>query len=311
MLESVKQPDGTEIHFEYDALGRRTAKINEATKEITRFVWDGNVPLHEWKYNLSDRPQIVANELGELFLDKEESTENLITWIFDEGSFVPSAKITKDDTFSIVSDYLGTPCLMYNSVGNLVWQADLDIYGKVRTLSKGNFNDCPFRYQGQYHDTEVELYYNRFRYYSPESGIYVSQDPIGLEGAMPNFYSYVAKTNFKVDPLGLAGSVTSTLITSGGDEFVAKSRKATLEGPLKDIVESVKTELFDQGKFEPFHGHCGEIRAIRKALDSGLSLEDLKGSKMNAVVSNTGEIKPACDCCKGVMDKLGIDEVGC
>ncbi len=92
---------------------------------------------------------------------------------------------------------------MYNSVGNLVWQADLDIYGKVRTLSKGNINDCPFRYQGQYHDTEVELHYNRFRYYSPDSGMYISQDPIGLEGGMPNLYSYIGDINSYTDPFGL------------------------------------------------------------------------------------------------------------
>ncbi|EFI16444.1 Rhs family protein [Bacteroidetes oral taxon 274 str. F0058] len=41
-------------------------------------------------------------------------------------------------------------------------------------------NDCPFRYQGQYEDSETELYYNRFRYYSPDEGMYISQDPIEL-----------------------------------------------------------------------------------------------------------------------------------
>jgi len=30
--------------------------------------------------------------------------------------------------------------------------------------------DCPFRYQGQYDDVEIGLYYNRFRYYSPDIG---------------------------------------------------------------------------------------------------------------------------------------------
>lgn len=39
-------------------------------------------------------------------LDKEEPIEHLVIWIFDEGSFVPSAKITKNGLFSIVSDYL-------------------------------------------------------------------------------------------------------------------------------------------------------------------------------------------------------------
>ncbi|MEN7547398.1 RHS repeat-associated core domain-containing protein [Rapidithrix thailandica] len=117
---------------------------------------------------------------------------------------MPSAKIVKGETYSIVSDYLGTPCLMYNHIGNLVWQAELDIYGKIRTLERGSLQDCPFRYQGQYEDAETGLYYNRFRYYSPESGTYISQDPIGLKGNNPNIYAYVWNANYQVDVFGLA-----------------------------------------------------------------------------------------------------------
>ena len=61
----------------------------------------------------------------------------------------------------------------------------------------------PFRYQGQYADIETELYYNRFRYYDPEIGQYITQDPIGLEGGNPTLYSYVSNPNWWVDPLGL------------------------------------------------------------------------------------------------------------
>ena len=159
--------------------------------------------MHEWKYNLSDRPQIVANEIGELSLDKKEPTESLITWVFDEGSFVPSAKITKDDTFSIVSDYIGKPIAAYNGVGNLVWDVEYDIFGNIRSQSKGDKDFIPFRNQGQYHDTEVELYYNRFRYYSPESGMYISQDPIRLLGKNPNIYAYTSDSNSQADIFGL------------------------------------------------------------------------------------------------------------
>ena len=63
-------------------------------------------------------------------------------------------------------------------------------------------NDCPFRYQGQYEDSETGLYYNRFRYYSPEEGMYISQDPIGLLGGN-NLYGYVSDTNYWVDTFGL------------------------------------------------------------------------------------------------------------
>ncbi|MDR2424542.1 MAG: RHS repeat-associated core domain-containing protein, partial [Prevotellaceae bacterium] len=62
--------------------------------------------------------------------------------------------------------------------------------------------DCPFRWQGQYHDSETGLYYNRFRYYSPEEGVYLSQDPIGLNGGAA-LYAYVHDTNSWIDPFGL------------------------------------------------------------------------------------------------------------
>ncbi|MWP50460.1 RHS repeat-associated core domain-containing protein, partial [Gilliamella sp. Lep-s5] len=49
-----------------------------------------------------------------------------------------------------------------------------------------------FRQPGQYEDQELDgLYYNRFRYYNPETGLYISQDPIKLAGNNPNFYAYV------------------------------------------------------------------------------------------------------------------------
>ncbi|WP_233268519.1 RHS repeat-associated core domain-containing protein [Cellulophaga sp. L1A9] len=68
--------------------------------------------------------------------------------------------------------------------------------------------DCPYRYQGQYEDVETGLYYNRFRYYAPDQGIYISQDPIGLAGEMPNMYSNVHNSNGWIDPFGLAEHIT-------------------------------------------------------------------------------------------------------
>jgi RHS repeat-associated protein len=47
-----------------------------------------------------------------------------------------------------------------------------------------------------------------FRYYSPEEGMYLSQDPIGLNGGM-KLYGYVTNPNKYIDLLGLAKSCTS------------------------------------------------------------------------------------------------------
>ena len=104
----------------------------------------------------------------------------------------------------LVSDYLGTPVEAYDEEGKKVWERNLDIYGRVKTEEAlGEKNFIPFRFQGQYEDEEIGLYYNRFRYYSPEEGCYTQQDPIGLAGGNPTIYGYVCDPNWWLDPFGL------------------------------------------------------------------------------------------------------------
>src|SRR5581483_95846 len=59
------------------------------------------------------------------------------------------------------------------------------------------------RFPGQYFDEETGLHYNRFRYYSPVLGRYLSRDPVGfLAGS--NFYVYAGNDPIgSADPLGL------------------------------------------------------------------------------------------------------------
>ncbi|MFJ1376765.1 RHS repeat domain-containing protein [Capnocytophaga canimorsus] len=151
------------------------------------YIWDKNVPLHE--------------------IQKEELCEdNIITWIFD--GFTPTAKLINGKAYSIISDHIGTPLMAIDTQGNKVWERELDIYGKVRKeFTSDDVKDrrsgfMPFLYAGQYYDKETELAYNRFRYYDPNSGNYISQDPIGLEGGLA-LYSYVHDSNTWVDIFGL------------------------------------------------------------------------------------------------------------
>jgi RHS repeat-associated protein len=76
------------------------------------------------------------------------------------------------------------------------------------TVSDGR-SDVLFRFQGQYFDAEINLCYNRFRYYDPDSGNYLSQDPIRLAGGNPTLYAYVHDPNSWVDVFGLDCKATS------------------------------------------------------------------------------------------------------
>ena len=184
LLEKVYRPDGAVVSFGYDALGRRIWKNYKQT--TTHWHWDGNVPLHEWKG----------------FVSKDALSENLITWVFEEDSFSPIAKVKGNKYYSILADHLGTPIEMYQDDGSLFWERQLNANGK--TIKETQQGSCPFLFQGQYYDAEIELAYNRFRYYDVEDGRYISQDPIGLLSGEFGFYNYVEDINQLIDPFGLA-----------------------------------------------------------------------------------------------------------
>ncbi|MCC4104757.1 RHS repeat-associated core domain-containing protein [Serratia ureilytica] len=67
----------------------------------------------------------------------------------------------------------------------------------------------PIRFQGQYHDLETGLHYNRYRYYDPEVGRFVSKDPIGYEGGL-NAYEFGPNPSEYLDPLGLTAAELKT-----------------------------------------------------------------------------------------------------
>ncbi|WP_161804433.1 RHS repeat-associated core domain-containing protein [Lysinibacillus xylanilyticus] len=197
MMSKVIKPDRTEVTFKYDSLGRRIEK--SSNEKTMHFIWDGNTILNE--YYLQDNSDIFEN-LDEYYSqNKSQIPDNLVTWVFNEG-FIPSAKITSEGNYSIFSDYLGTPVEAYDEQGKKVWSAELDIYGRVMEFT-GEEHFIPYRCQGQYHDVETGLYYNRFRYYSPKEGTYTQPDPIGLEGNNPTLYGYVKDPLHEVDPFGL------------------------------------------------------------------------------------------------------------
>ena len=150
----------------------------------------------------------ICNEQGEI----EENQKNLRTWLFEEESFVPLALFQDGKAYSIVTDHLGTPVEAYNEKGEEVWYRRLDMNGKVieeRSINYTSYKDyvkIPFLFQGQYYDEEIKLSYNRFRYYDPQMGRYISEDPIRFASGTIALFSYVSDTNGCLDLLGLSYS---------------------------------------------------------------------------------------------------------
>ncbi|MCO7543121.1 RHS repeat-associated core domain-containing protein, partial [Pseudomonas sp. VA159-2] len=103
-------------------------------------------------------------------------------------------------------DHLGTPMELTDEQGNVAWAGQYKAWGEVREersdWAKQHGLGNPIRFQGQYHDHETGLHYNRYRYYDPNVGRFVSKDPIGYTGGI-NLYEYAPNSVEWTDPLGL------------------------------------------------------------------------------------------------------------
>ena len=140
-------------------------------------------------------------------------------------------------------DTLGIRCAgAYDEEGEKVWARELDLYGNAIA---GDSSFIPFLYQGQYYDEEIGLAYNRFRYYSPESGTYISQDPIGLAGGNPTLYGYVKDSNTWGDRFGL----DIIVIGEGQKRVNNTARNLRKDGnTVRTITDDWPKELF----FNPY-----------------------------------------------------------
>ncbi len=224
----------TEARYVYDALGRRIGKeVTEADgSSTTRFGWEGDrqvmedidgqltrttiyepgsfVPLARIEMRPGGRDadahadpgqaeaQAMLSQLKHTLLGAGLALPRQLTEAIDAQGR-PAARIGWFHT-----DHLGTPLALTGEQGELLWYASPDDWGAIAE-AHGSVTQ-PIRFQGQYHDAESGLYYNRHRYYDPGMGRYTSQDPIGLAGGM-NFYDYVNGNSLSmVDPYGLWGA---------------------------------------------------------------------------------------------------------
>ncbi|MEV0218687.1 DUF6531 domain-containing protein [Streptomyces sp. NPDC050704] len=198
-LTTVITPDGTRWRYRYDPLGRRVAKQRlaldgETVIEETVFSWDGTTLCEQ---------TTVAEELA-----------NPVTLTWDHQGLHPiaqtervsAAEAPQDEIdsrfFSIITDLVGTPTELVDETGNLAWRARGALWGTTAWVADSK-TYTPLRFPGQYFDPESGLHYNYFRHYDPETGRYLTADPLGLAAA-PNPHTYVPNPHTWSDHLGLA-----------------------------------------------------------------------------------------------------------
>ncbi len=169
------------VEFDYDAFDRRTEKrvytwdqVEEDWKsepdETIKFVWDG------WL--------LVAE------LDASDDLVRSYIWGMELLAVVDHTG-TSPKTYWVASDHSGNVRSLVESSDQSVAAAyDYSPFGKLVTVNGTEFaKQNPFRFSTMYYDSEVELYYGGSRYYSPDTGRWISREPTG-ESYVANLYAY-------------------------------------------------------------------------------------------------------------------------
>ncbi|EMQ9341383.1 type IV secretion protein Rhs [Escherichia coli] len=194
--------------YRHDASGRRTEKRCDRKKIRFTYLWDGDsiAEIREYRDDkLYSVRHLVFN--GFELISQQFSRER------QAHPSVAPQWVTR--TNHAVSDLTGRPLMLFNSEGKTVWRpGQTSLWGLALSLPadtgypdpRGEWDpeaDPGLLYAGQWQDAESGLCYNRFRYYEPETGMYLVSDPLGLQGGEQT-YRYVPNPLGWIDSYGLS-----------------------------------------------------------------------------------------------------------
>ncbi|AUX31047.1 MULTISPECIES: PAAR-like domain-containing protein [Sorangium] len=176
-LVEARRGDGFSVRYVYDPFGRRLATLR-SDGTSTFFGWDGDAVVEE-----------------------VHSDGSSVRYVFADDGYTPLLVSAgeRDDGWRIVAtDAVATPWLYLNADGEIdaidldPWGNDARVEGKVP----------PLRFAGQRADKETGLRYHRHRVYSPELGLFLTPDPLGIEGSLHDV-GFVPNATEWLDPRGL------------------------------------------------------------------------------------------------------------
>ncbi|EFB6444244.1 type VI secretion system tip protein VgrG [Escherichia coli] len=252
---------GEQWEYRYDASGRRTEKRCDRKKIRFTYLWDGD-SIAEIREYRDDKLYSVRH----LVFNGFELISQQFSRVRQPHPSVAPLWVTR--TNHAVSDLTGRPLMLFNSEGKTVWRpGQTSLWGLALSLPadtgypdpRGELDpeaDPGLLYAGQWQDAESGLCYNRFRYYEPETGMYLVSDPLGLLGGEQT-YRYVPNPCGWVDPLGLAASSKISSLM----DYIGDGRRVSGHTGFLDGVRLSRSQINNIAKEMEKLG----IKVIRKA----------------------------------------------
>ncbi|MDC8445886.1 MAG: hypothetical protein LV471_08200, partial [Nitrosomonas sp.] len=300
------------LTFSWNAAGRMVQAAS-ARNSITHYLYNGHgerVIKRSGRNARSDPRLYVYDTNGQLVGEYSQThgARKNANWTVAQETVwfgdIPVAVIKQPspaesiEVYMIHADHLGTPRIIVDSTHTPVWRwQNQNAFGSnphdEDPGGDGNLFEYNLRFAGQYFDTETGLHYNYHRNYEPQTGRYLSPDPIGLAGGL-NTYGYALQNPVSFnDPTG--EYVPPLLLWAFGGALTLWDMMAPIKPhPVyPDAIESVVTLPGPLGKIGSARKSCEIAQGVRYGptnpgpLDDATAATFRSGSYTATTVSKT------------------------
>lgn len=204
------------VQYSYDGVGNRLQAVRDGV--TTRYIYDAS---------------------GNLLAEADGN--NTITRYYIHGLGLMALVTPADDLYCYHFNTIGSTVAMTDATQAVVNKYAYDPFG-FNYAQDVQF-DQPFKFVGQVGIMSESngFYYMRARYYDPQVGRFISEDPLGFDGGDLNLYAYVGNGPLAwVDPSGLCGLTLS------------KANKHWREGGGETLIVDIGTlDLSNVSKLPP------------------------------------------------------------
>ena len=161
--------------FTYDVFDRRIGKHDVFGTQLWT-AYDGDNAYADFSGQTLTTRYIFANGLDEL-LARTDANGNNTAWY--------------------LVDNLGSVRQIVNAAGNNLYHVNSFTFGGIVPGSESGSGGDRFKFAARELDAEIGLYYNRARYYDPNVGRFIQEDPIGFAAGSSNLYTYTGNSPTK------------------------------------------------------------------------------------------------------------------
>jgi RHS repeat-associated protein len=187
--------------YDYDDNGNMIEKTDKSTGEVTVYIYDaenrlteiqkfdsgGGTPISTSRYLYDGLGRRIEKNMDgvitryvydneDILLELDGDNNILARYTYGPGIDEPLIMERDGESYFYHADGLGSIVSLTDGNGDMVQQYVYDTFGRIMAQSEVARN--PYAYAGREKD-ESSLYYCRTRYYNPEIGRFLTEDPMG------------------------------------------------------------------------------------------------------------------------------------